>query len=107
VAFFYAFNVVGRMQEKSFDDLIAAMDEDIWRRMRDAVATGKWANGELLSDRQQALSLQAIIAWEVRNGVAEEQRTGYVPMKQTPSPASAAGADQPVGWREPREQSGE
>lgn len=38
---------------------------------------GKWADGRKLTPEQKALSLQAVIAWEMKN-LPEEQRTGYM-----------------------------
>ncbi len=83
--------------------MIAAMDEHIWRRMRDAVSLGKWPDGRPLTDQQRALSLQAVIAWEVRNEIPEDQRTGYVPVKEKRPAPTRVTDDQPVAWRHPQE----
>lgn len=66
------------MSEYSFDQLIASMTHEAWQAMRRAVETGRWPDGRQLTAEQQQLSLQAVIAWEERNGLPAEQRTGYV-----------------------------
>lgn len=66
------------MRQRSFHEMIETMTHEVWQNMRRAVETGRWADGRPLTDEQRALSLQAVIAWEQRHQLPEDERTGYV-----------------------------
>jgi uncharacterized protein YeaC (DUF1315 family) len=61
----------------SFVEMIENITPDIYESLKLAVEIGKWSDGRKLTQEQRELSLQALIAWEVRN-VAEDQRIGYM-----------------------------
>ncbi len=61
----------------SFAHLIGSLTPDIYESLKQAVETGKWADGSSLTQEQKELSLQAMIAYEVRH-LPEDQRTGYM-----------------------------
>ena len=88
------------MSDPEFTELIKAMTPETWRNMRQAVATGYWADGSSLSAAQRSLCLRAIIAWEARNGVPPEQRTGPPRVHGMTAPghqdAGAEEAEQPI-----------
>ena len=86
------------MTPQSFEELIDGMTMEVWHNMRRAVETGRWPDGRTLTAEQRELSLQAVIAWEMRNDVPEAERTGYV------APAGCSSHDddaQPVTLRTP------
>ncbi|MCH8544725.1 MAG: YeaC family protein [Alcanivorax sp.] len=84
------------MAPQSFEELIDGMTMEVWHNMRRAVETGRWPDGRTLTAEQRELSLQAVIAWELRNDVPEAERTGYV----APAGCSShAGEEQPVTLR--------
>lgn len=61
----------------SFVEMIENITPDIYQSLKLAVEIGKWPDGRKLSAEQRELSLQAMIAWELRN-LPEDQRTGYM-----------------------------
>ena len=61
----------------SFVEMIENLTPDIYESLKLAVEIGKWSDGRKLTQEQRELSLQALIAWEVRN-VPEDQRIGYM-----------------------------
>lgn len=61
----------------SFQALIDSITPEILANLKSAVETGRWPNGDRLTQQQVEHSLQAIIAYEARY-VSEEQRTGYI-----------------------------
>lgn len=67
------------MTEKvgTFHDLIESITPDIHDKLKTAIETGRWENGDRLSQEQVAHCLQAVIAYEARN-LSEEQRVGYI-----------------------------
>lgn len=80
-------------ETQSFETLVENMTEDVWQRMRQSVELGRWPDGRRLTDEQRELSLEAVIAWEIRNNIPVEQRTGYLPQScknQGLSPVAAA-----------------
>jgi len=67
------------MSEKQ-DSLAALIDSitpEIHVNLKTAVETGRWPNGERLTQKQLEHSLQAIIAYEARH-LSAAQRTGYI-----------------------------
>ncbi|MCK0536534.1 DUF1315 family protein [Alcanivorax quisquiliarum] len=82
---------------RDFAALVDSMSMEVWHNMRRAVETGRWPDGRRLTAEQRQLSLQAVLAWEVRNEVPEDQRTGFVPVPEcdTDDPQT----EQPVDLR--------
>lgn len=48
----------------TYDELIRSMTPEVYARLREAVALGRWADGRALSDAQRESSLAAIMAYE-------------------------------------------
>ncbi|WP_375738108.1 YeaC family protein [Pseudomonas boanensis] len=61
----------------SFAQLISNITLDVYESLKLAVEIGKWPDGRKLTQEQKELSLQAVIAWELKN-LPEEERTGYM-----------------------------
>lgn len=61
----------------SFNEMIKNITPDIYQSLKLAVEIGKWSDGGKLTAEQRELSLQAMIAWEIKN-LPEEERTGYM-----------------------------
>ncbi|GAB7532025.1 DUF1315 family protein [Pseudomonas sp. 3A(2025)] len=61
----------------SFAEMIQNITPDVYESLKLAVEIGKWSDGRKLTQEQRELSMQALIAWEVRN-LPEDQRTGYM-----------------------------
>jgi len=62
---------------QSFAEMIENITPEIHQRLQLAVEIGKWPDGRKLTPEQKALSLQAMIVWELQN-LPEDQRTGYM-----------------------------
>ena len=45
------------------EQLLAAMTPDVYERLRQAVETGKWPDGKVLSDEQKENCLQAVLLY--------------------------------------------
>ena len=61
----------------TFAQMIENITPEIYESLNTAVEIGKWSDGRRLTPEQKELSLQAVIAWEMKN-LPEEQRTGYM-----------------------------
>ncbi|HEY9032322.1 MAG TPA: DUF1315 family protein [Pseudomonadales bacterium] len=79
-----------------FQNLIDRLDPAIYQRLKTAVETGKWPDGRRLSEEQRALSLQAVIAYEIEHDFPEQQRTGYV---DTSRSSCHADDETPLKWQ--------
>lgn len=81
------------------DDILKNMTPEIYRRFRTAIALRKWPDAKPLSNAQLEVCMQAIIAYEHKY-VPENERTGYVPPKQTPcGEHSHDETKQPLKWQ--------
>ncbi|GLH31328.1 MULTISPECIES: DUF1315 family protein [Pseudomonas] len=61
----------------TFAQMIENITPQIYESLKTAVEIGKWSDGRKLTAEQKELSLQAVIAWEMKN-LPEDQRTGYM-----------------------------
>lgn len=83
----------------NFEQMAASLTPEVYSRLKESVELGKWPNGEALSREQKALCLEALMTYEIRNHVPEQERIGYI---DRPSCASATGDDQTQAIRMPR-----
>lgn len=100
------------MTEKtnSFQDLLASITPEIHENLKTAVETGRWGNGDKLSQEQVEHCLQAIIAYEALN-LSEEQRVGYIdksglqggqgPVHHHDEGGSCSSEPKPITWIDP------
>lgn len=58
-----------------FDDLIGSMNQEIYERLVQAVETGKWPDGNKLTDEQRENSIQLVMAYQARYANSEETFT--------------------------------
>lgn len=79
------------------DDLLARITPEVYQRLQEAVATGRWPDGRRLDETQRALCLQAVIAWGERR-LPAEQRVGHIAQR----PHTHCGGASEDGSREPR-----
>lgn len=49
-----------------FDSLIGALTPETYQRLADAVATGRWPDGKLLSEAQRSHSMQLVMAYQAK-----------------------------------------
>ena len=63
-----------------FNDIQAALNPHVIERFKEAIATGRWADGRAVSPGQRETCLQAVIAWEAKH-LPADQRVGFMPAK--------------------------
>ncbi|MDA0794880.1 MAG: DUF1315 family protein [Proteobacteria bacterium] len=76
--------------------LLSSITPEVYESLRRAVEVGKWPDRRSLSDEQKSLCMQAVIAYE--ESMPEQQRTGYVPPKNTACEPSDG--EQALVWKE-------
>ncbi|WP_179957581.1 YeaC family protein [Exilibacterium tricleocarpae] len=85
-----------------FNELLDTLTPEVYANLKRAVELGKWPDGRPLTREQRQLSLQAVIAYEVKH-LPEHERSGYIPPK-THSHCGGSGelagpdAEQPLNW---------
>ncbi len=57
--------------------LINHISQDIYLEMKTALELGRWQSGNVLTDKQRSIAIQAMIAWEVKH-LPEHERTAYI-----------------------------
>ncbi|HTN33241.1 MAG TPA: DUF1315 family protein [Marinobacter sp.] len=62
----------------TYDELIQKIDPTIYKNLRQSVQLGRWPDGRKLTAEQREISMQAVIYYENRNNVPEQERTGYI-----------------------------
>ena len=77
---------------------VESLTPELYRRLRQAVETGRWPDGGSVSKDQRAHALQAVIAWETLH-LPVEQRSGFIERTGCGSDADAA---QPITLLEPK-----
>lgn len=55
--------------------MIDTMPESIYQKLKIAVETGKWADGNPLSQQQRENCLQAVMAWQAKHAQNDEHFT--------------------------------
>ncbi len=58
-----------------FDDLINSMTPEVYERLVQSVETGRWPDGNKLTDEQRENSLQLVMAYQARFGNSDEAYT--------------------------------
>ncbi len=58
-----------------FHSLVAAMSDETYQKLVDAVATRRWADGQLLTDDQHAQTMQLVMAYQAKVLRSEEPFT--------------------------------
>ena len=82
------------MQDMTFDRMVQQMTPAIYESLKQAVALRKWPDGRFLTAEQTELCLEAVIKYEIENGVPEEQRVGYLSRRSCGVSAQAAPANE-------------
>ncbi|MCE0556133.1 MULTISPECIES: DUF1315 family protein [unclassified Motilimonas] len=59
----------------SFDNLIKNMSPEVYERLKTAVETGKWFDGNPLTKEQKEYALQGVFAWQAQFNEAPEHFT--------------------------------
>lgn len=79
------------------EQLLSHITPEIYQDLQRAIEIGKWPDGQSVTDDQRELCMQAIIAYD--QSQPAEQRTGYVPPKNTPCEPVVV-KDEPLQWKD-------
>lgn len=62
----------------NFDEVAASLTPEVYQRLKESIELGKWPTGQPLTREQKALCLEALLKYEIAQGIPEEQRIGYI-----------------------------
>ncbi|MFO7529656.1 MAG: DUF1315 family protein [Marinobacter sp.] len=62
----------------TYQELIERLDPAVYRNLRQSIELGKWPDGRKMTAEQRAISLEAVIYYENKHNVPEEERVGYL-----------------------------
>ncbi len=62
----------------TYDELIERLDPTVYRNLKQSIELGKWPDGRALTREQRAISLEAVIYYENKHNIPQEQRVGYL-----------------------------
>ncbi|WP_431474911.1 DUF1315 family protein [Marinobacter sp. KM021] len=62
----------------TYDELIERLDPTVYRNLKQSIELGKWPDGRAMTREQREISLEAVIYYENKYNVPEEQRVGYL-----------------------------
>lgn len=82
----------------NLQQLLDNITPDIYQNLKRAVELGKWPDGNPISAEQRQLCMQAMIAYETKH-FPPEQRTGYIPPKDSACSTDPVPPEQPLKWQ--------
>ena len=59
----------------NLDQMLASITPEVYENLKYAVETGKWQNGDKLTDKQREDSLQLVLAYQAKIEQSNEQFT--------------------------------
>jgi len=62
----------------TFDKVAQNLTREVYSSLRKSLELGKWPDGRVMSREQKEICMEAIITYEIKNNVAEEERVGYL-----------------------------
>ncbi len=62
----------------TYDELIERLDPAVYQSLKRAIELGKWPDGRAVSAEQRATCMEAVIYYENRHRVPDEERVGYI-----------------------------
>ncbi len=62
----------------NFEDLIDAINPEIYANLKEALVLGKWPDGRKLSSEQKETIMEALIYYENKQAIPEDERIGYI-----------------------------
>lgn len=62
----------------TYDELIERLDPMVYRNLKQSIELGKWPDGRAMTREQRAISLEAVIFYENKHNIPEQQRVGYL-----------------------------
>ncbi|WP_148862259.1 YeaC family protein [Marinobacter fonticola] len=62
----------------TYEELIERLDPTVYRNLKQAIELGKWPDGRPVSEQQRSICMEAVIYYENRHDIPENERVGYI-----------------------------
>lgn len=62
----------------NYDELLQRLDPQVYRSLKHSLQLGKWPDGRVLTEQQKEICMEAIIHYEHKHNVPEQERVGYI-----------------------------
>ncbi|GGC76055.1 YeaC family protein [Marinobacter halophilus] len=62
----------------TYDELIERLDPMVYRNLKQSIELGKWPDGRAMTREQREISLEAVIYYENKHDIPEQQRVGFL-----------------------------
>ena len=62
----------------TYEEVIERLDPTVYQNLKRSIELGKWPDGRKLTPEQREISLQAVIYYENKHNIPEEERVGFI-----------------------------
>jgi len=62
----------------TYEEVIERLDPTVYQNLKRSIELGKWPDGRKLTTEQREISLQAVIYYENKHDIPEEERVGFI-----------------------------
>ncbi|MDX1633808.1 MAG: DUF1315 family protein [Marinobacter sp.] len=62
----------------TYDELIERLDPAVYQSLKRGIELGKWPDGRPVTKEQRAICMEAVLYYERKHDIPEEQRVGYI-----------------------------
>ena len=80
-----------------YRDSVRQMDREVYERLVDSLATGRWPDGRDLTDEQRQNAMKAVITWGELH-LPTESRVGFIDKGHKAGEVSDE--PEPIAWKE-------
>ena len=80
-----------------YRDSVQQMDREVYERLVDSLATGRWPDGRALTDVQRQHAMRAVITWGELH-LPTESRVGFIDKGHKAGEVSDE--PEPIAWKE-------
>ncbi|MEM1113787.1 MAG: DUF1315 family protein [Pseudomonadota bacterium] len=82
-----------------YQQVIDEMTPEVYARLKQAVETGRWPDGRLVTPEQREHALQAVIAWGERH-LGTNERVGFIDKGGKDGDACDSDEPRPIRWQD-------
>lgn len=80
-----------------YRDSVQQMDREVYERLVDSLATGRWPDGRALTDAQRQHAMRAVITWGELH-LPAEARIGFIDKGHKAN--EVCDEPEPIAWKE-------
>jgi uncharacterized protein YeaC (DUF1315 family) len=74
----------------TYDEIVRIINPEIHCNLKRAIELGKWPNGIALTQEQKEICIRAIIYYESKSNLPDDQRIGFIDTSKKKSPCGTS-----------------